>query len=209
MDEDMKRKLDRSGKVKDKLLELYTYIKQYHDENGFPPSVREMCKKLNISSTATVFYYLNKLHDMELIRKVDNYSRGIEIIDKYKKGTVKIPLIGQVAAGTPILAEQNVEDEYVMPDGLFRSGELFMLNVRGDSMVNAGIMDGDKIVVRCQETCGNGEIAVAMVENEATVKRFYKEKNRIRLQPENDNMQPIFVDDAQVVGIVVGLIRNY
>ena len=209
LDEDQKRRLARSGKAQDKLIELYDYIKAYHEENGFPPSVREMCKELNISSTATAFYYLNKLHDMELIRKVENASRGIEILDKFKKGTVKIPLVGQVAAGMPILAEQNIEDEYAMPVGLFKSGELFMLNVRGDSMVNAGIMDGDKIVVRCQETCDNGEIAVAMVDNEATVKRFYKEKAHIRLQPENDAMEPIIVDDAQVVGIVVGLIRSY
>jgi repressor LexA len=168
-----------------------------------------MCKTLNISSTATAFYYLNKLSDMDLIRKVDNQSRGIEVIDKYKKDVVRIPLIGQVAAGTPILAEQNIEDVFSMPVDLFQSGELFMLNVRGDSMVNAGIVDGDKIVVRCQDVCDNGEIAVVLVENEATVKRFYKEKDHIRLQPENDNMKPIIVNDAQIVGVVVGLIRSY
>ncbi|GHV01453.1 LexA repressor [Clostridia bacterium] len=209
MDENLKKKFARAGRVQDKLIELYEFIKQYHQENGYPPSVREICKTLNISSTATAFYYLNKLSDYGLIRKVDNQSRAIEVIDKYKKDVVRIPVIGQVAAGVPIFAEQNVEDVYSMPVDLFQSGELFMLNVRGDSMVNAGIMDGDKIVVRCQETCDNGEIAVVLVENEATVKRFFKENDRIRLQPENDNMKPIIVDNAQVVGIVVGLIRSY
>ncbi|MDR1094598.1 MAG: transcriptional repressor LexA [Clostridiales bacterium] len=209
MDENVKKKFARAGRVQDKLIELYEFIKQYQQENGYPPSVREMCKTLDISSTATAFYYLNKLSDMDLIRKVDNQSRGIEVIDKYKKNTVRIPLIGQVAAGIPIFAEQNVEDVYSMPVDLFQSGELFMLNVRGDSMINAGILDGDKIVVRCQKTCDNGEIAVALIEDEATVKRFYKEDGHIRLQPENDNMNPIIVDDAQVVGIVVGLVRSY
>jgi len=209
MDENLRKRFARAGKVQDKLIELYEFIKQYQQENGYPPSVREMCKTLSISSTATAFYYLNKLSDMDLIRKVDNQSRGIEVIDKWKKEIVRIPLVGQIAAGMPILADQNIEDVYAMPAGLFQSGELFMLNVRGDSMIKAGIMDGDKIVVRCQETCDNGEIAVILVENEATVKRFYKENDHFRLMPENDNMKPIIVEDAQVLGIVVGLIRNY
>lgn len=201
----------KSAKTRAKLENLYNFIKEFTRQNGYPPSVREIGKELDISSTATVFYYINKLDDLGLLKKSDNKSRGIGIVDKYdsyKRDFVQIPLIGQITAGSPILADQNLEDVYSLPEDLFQSGELFMLNVKGDSMINAGILNGDKIVVRSQSTCDNGDIVVALIENEATVKRFYKEKGHIRLQPENDSMEPIIVEDAAVLGLVVGLIRS-
>jgi len=188
---------------------VYEYILSFTEKNSYPPSVREMCDALGISSTATIVYHLRKLEDAGKLSREKSRNRAIGLASV--KPTMKgIPVVGKVAAGVPITATENIEDTISFSSGLFGSeDELFILNVSGDSMINAGIFDGDKIVVRKSSTAENGEIVVAMMDGEATVKRFYKEKGQIRLQPENDFMSPIIVKDAEVIGHVVGLIRNY
>lgn len=194
----------------EKVLE---YLKKYSTKYGYPPTVREICKALNITSTATAYYSLNRLQYLGYIKKVDNHKRAIEILNEYsdfpKKELIDVPLVGKITAGVPITAVENVEDVFSIPADLFSDGELFFLTVSGDSMINAGIFDGDKIVIRKQETANNGQIVAAMIDGEATVKRLYLEKGHIRLQPENDAYEPIIVDNAQILGIVVGLIRSY
>ncbi|HEY8389440.1 MAG TPA: transcriptional repressor LexA [Clostridia bacterium] len=189
------------------------FLKRYSTKYGYPPTVREICKALNITSTATAYYSLNRLQYYGYIKKVDNHKRAIEILNEFsdfpKKETVDIPLVGKITAGTPITAVENVEDVFPLPNDLFSDGELFLLTVSGDSMINAGILDGDKIVVRKQSVVNNGEIVAAMIDGEATVKRFYMEQNHIRLQPENDKYDPIIVEDVEILGLVVGLIRRY
>lgn len=188
---------------------LYEYIKGYVQQNSYPPSVREMCVALNISSTATIVYHLRKLESQGKILRSKQKNRAIDI-DLNKASLNSIPVVGKVAAGTPILATENIEDTLSFSDGLFGAhGELFILNVSGDSMVNAGILNNDKIVVQKQTTAENGQIVVALIDDSATVKRFYKENGHIRLQPENDLLEPIIVKDVQILGIVVGLFRNY
>lgn len=189
------------------------FLKRYSTKYGYPPTVREICKALNITSTATAYYSLNRLQYYGYIKKVDNHKRAIEILNEFsdfpKKETVDIPLVGKITAGTPITAVENVEDVFPLPNDLFSDGELFLLTVSGDSMINAGILDGDKIVVRKQSVVNNGEIVAAMIDGEATVKRFYMDQNHIRLQPENDKYDPIIVEDVEILGLVVGLIRRY
>ena len=149
---------------------------------------------------------------MGMLKKSDKKNRALGIMSKYSKynkDMIEIPLIGKITAGVPIDAIQDIEDVYSMPVDLFKKGQLFMLKVQGDSMINAGILNGDKIIVRQQATCNNGDIAAVMVDGEATVKRCYKENNQIRLQPENDNMKPIYCKNADVLGLVVGLIRRF
>lgn len=191
---------------------LLKFIKKFVETNGYPPSVREMGSALCVSSTATIQYYLEKLESRGLIKKSSSKNRTIEVIEssQNKLKSVVIPLVGKVAAGVPILATENIEDKYVLPESLFdKSEEMFVLNVSGDSMINAGIFNGDKIVVAKQNNAENGEIVVALIDDSATVKRFFKEKNRIRLQPENDKLSPIFANEVEILGKVVGLIRKY
>ena len=201
-----------SQKMDETLSHVYNLIMMYVDENGYPPTVRELMEQLDVSSTSTVKYYLDKLEEKELIKRSCNKNRAIEINRPKMKSDVnvkKVPLIGEVAAGKPILAFENYEDIYEISDNIFNtSGEMFMLTVKGDSMVNAGIYDKDKIVVRKQNTAFNSEIVVAMINGSATVKRFYKEDDVVRLQPENDYMQPIYSKNVVILGKVVGLIRN-
>lgn len=187
---------------------VLNFIAEFTKKNSYPPSVREMCQGLGISSTATIVYHLKKLEEQGKLSREKSRNRAIEVSGVSMLSG--IPVVGKVAAGTPITATENIEDTLSFSQNLFGDqDELFILNVQGESMINAGIFDGDKIVVHKQENAENGEIVVAMIDGEATVKRFYKEINQIRLQPENDFMAPIIVKDAQILGTVVGLIRNY
>ncbi len=188
---------------------IYDYILAYTDEHGFQPSFREIADDVGIKSVSTVFYHLDKLENMGLIKKSCSKNRAIEFKAKSeRKATREIPVVGKVAAGVPILAVENISDTIELPENLFGGSSLFFLKVRGDSMVNAGIFDGDLIAVNKQENADNGDIVVAMIDDEATVKRFYKEKEHIRLQAENEKYAPIIVNDAVIVGKVVGLLRN-
>jgi len=194
----------------EKVLE---YLKRYSTKYGYPPTVREICKALNITSTATAYYSLNRLQLYGYIKKVDNHKRAIEILNEFsdfpKKEMVDVPLVGKITAGAPITAVENIEDVFSLPTDMFANGDLFLLTVSGDSMINAGILNGDKIVVRRQSIADNGEIVAVMIDGEATVKRFYMDSRYIRLQPENDKYEPIIVEEAEVLGLVVGLIRRY
>ncbi|MEG1582197.1 MAG: transcriptional repressor LexA [Clostridia bacterium] len=193
-----------------KLKNLLAFIESYTEINKYPPSVREMCKGVSVSSTATIAYYLTKLEKNGQIKKSGTKNRAIEIISNAKKSkSVSIPLIGKVAAGVPILAEENVEELLALPKEYFNQEDLFILSVQGESMINAGIFNGDKIIVKKQSTAENGQIAVAMIDGNATVKRFFKEKNQIRLQPENDTFEPIYTTNVDILGVVVGLLRKY
>lgn len=187
---------------------VLNFISEFTKKNSYPPSVREMCAGLGISSTATIVYHLKKLEEQGKLSREKSRNRAIEVSGVSMLSG--IPVVGKVAAGIPITATENVEDTLSFSQNLFGDqDELFILKVQGESMINAGIFDGDKIVVHKQENAENGEIVVAMIDGEATVKRFYKEKNQIRLQPENDFMSPIIVKDVQILGTVVGLIRSY
>ena len=198
--------------LNDKDAKILEFIKTFIDTNKYPPSVREICAQLNIKSTATVYFSIHRLESAGLIRQSPLKKRSIEVLSPYpgiaKKSTVEIPLVGNIAAGLPITAIENIEDIYNLPNDLFGGGQLFMLNVKGESMINVGIYDGDKIIIRKQEAAENGEIIAAMINGEATVKRFYKEKNVYRLQPENDFMEPIITSYVDILGKVVGLIRK-
>ena len=203
--------MNNTEQKKEKLLQ---FIKDNIRNQGYPPTVREMMQTLDVKSTCSVQYYLDKLENENKIRRNNNKNRAIEILDNDKNDIdlsrfINIPLLGRVAAGEPILAINNFEEDYNIPKKLFGAGELFMLKVRGESMINAGIMEDDLIIVKKQETANNGEIVVAMHQEEVTVKTFYKENNRIRLQPENNNMKPIYLNEVDIIGKVVGVIRKY
>ena len=205
-----------SRATKDKLEKTLCFISNFIVDPGFPPTVREICEAVGVSSSATAQYYLDKLDDAGRIKRSSTKNRTIEVIDKQyfpapEVDYIEIPLVGKVAAGVPILAQENIEDKLALPTSMFHKvdAELFALNVQGDSMVNAGIFNGDKIVVRRQSDAKNGDIVVALIEDSATVKRFYKEKDVFRLQPENDYMSPIFVKELDILGVVVGLFRKF
>lgn len=191
--------------------ELLNFIKNHQEEFGYPPTVREMCRAIKVSSTSTISYYLNKLETSGLIKKSPNKNRALEIVGETFNFTdyVKIPIVGKITAGEPILAVENTEEYFIASPSLFRGDGLFILTVSGESMINAGIFNGDKIVVRQQSSAQNGEIVAALIDGLATVKRFYKEENRYRLQPENDTMDPIYTDHVEILGKVVGLIRKF
>ena len=192
----------------DKLIMVMDYIRKFSEENGYTPSVREIGKECGIKSTATVHSYLAKLQDKGLLNKTTNKKRSVTI---GKSSGVSIPLIGTVTAGQPVFAYENYEDYYTFPVGEFKGDDLFMLRVDGTSMIDAGIMDGDKIIVRRQQTAENGEIVVALVEDSATVKRFYRQNGQIVLHPENEALSDMVYEDGEVsiLGKVVGLMRNY
>lgn len=200
--------------------QLYEFIKSYQLNNGFPPTVREMCKAIKVSSTSTIFYYLNKLENSNKIKKNPNKNRALEIVDNNTNITTikqidnedymtRIPVLGTVTCGEPILAVQTAEEYFMVSHTLFKGDDLFMLTAQGESMINAGIYDGDKIVLRQQSHADNGDIVAALIDDSATIKRFYKENNHYRLQPENDTMEPIIVDHVQILGKVVGLVRKF
>lgn len=193
-----------------KQQELVQFIYDFTKRNGYTPSVREMCTKMNFASTSTIFYYLKKCEEQGVIRRAKGKNRAIELVDNphFSGG---VPVVGKVAAGEPILAVENIEDYVQLPSNLFDydNNELFILSVKGESMINAGINDGDNLIVKKQSTANNGEIVVALVDDSATVKTFYKEKGYFRLQPENSFMKPIIVDNVEILGKVIGLIRKY
>jgi repressor LexA len=194
--------------------QILQYIRETISMKGYPPSVREIGEAIGLSSSSTVHGHMAKLEKMGFIRRDPTKPRAIEVIGEQlvreRSRTITVPVLGRVTAGQPIFAEQNIEDHFPIPVDFVRADEkdLFFLKVQGDSMVEAGILDGDWVLVRRQETARNGEIVVALIEDEATVKRFFKEADHIRLQPENRFMDPIIVPDAKVLGRVVGVIRR-
>lgn len=191
-----------------KLERVYRFVEHYIAENGFPPSVREICEQVGIKSTATAYSYLNRLKDMGRIDKTDSKKRALSLTDK--TALKRIPLVGTVTAGTPILAVENLEGYYpLLPDFPGSDEDYFMLRIFGDSMIEAGIYDGDKIIVKRQNTADNGEIVVALIEDSATVKRFFKRENKIILHPENSALSDIILNDVVILGIVEGLIRKF
>ncbi|WP_455138845.1 transcriptional repressor LexA [Thermophilibacter sp.] len=210
------------GKLSKRQLAIYDYIRAYSDEHGYPPSVREIGAAVGLASPSTVHMHLKVLEERGLIKRDSKKPRTIEVVDKtpdageplasvsqdVDAGTIRLPLVGRVAAGTPILAEQNVEETLALPTSVVGDASSFVLRVRGESMVNAGIFDGDYIVVREQRDAHDGEIVVALIDDSATVKTFYRERDRVRLQPENDTMEPIYVRDPVILGRVTALIRS-
>lgn len=186
------------------------YIKKQIKDTGYPPSVREICAALGFKSTSSAHQYIWRLAEKGYIDKGDLKTRAIKVVGT--EPTISIPVVGKVAAGEPILATENIEDYMSIGESFFSKDSLrndnFILKVQGESMINAGINNGDYIIVSKQSTALNGQIVVAMIDGEATVKRFYKEKDYIRLQPENDNMDPIIAKDVQIIGKVIGLFRK-
>ena len=203
----------------DKQIAILEFIKSEISKKGYPPAVREICDAVSLRSTSTVHSHLNKLEKLGYIRKDPTKPRAIEVLDKARdeddimglhQEMINLPLIGQITAGEPIFAEQNIEEYIPLPASLVSGKDNFVLRVKGDSMVNAGILNGDYVVVDKKNTAANGQMVAALVENEkATVKTFYKEDGKIRLQPENDFMEPFIFEDAQVqiIGIVTGVFR--
>ena len=191
-----------------RLRQILTFIERETAQKGYPPSVREICQAVGLRSPSTVHNYLNQLEELSLIRREPAKPRAMEVIDQRRRRMVAVPLVGRVTAGMPILAVENREDTYTLPFDLVRSDAVFMLRVKGDSMIGAGIMDGDYAMVRQQASAEDGDIVVAMVEDEATIKRLYREDGRIRLQPDHPTLPPIVVQEAAVLGKVIGLFRR-
>ena len=186
---------------------ILAYIRDEIQNKGYPPSVREICKAVGFKSTASVHAHLQELEKSGALRRDATKPRALELCD-YPKGRV-VPLVGKVTAGQPILAQQNIEDELVLPSGLVADEDTFALRVEGESMIEAGILSGDIVIVRRQQSAENGEIVVAMIDDEATVKRIFYETDRVRLQPENAKMDPIYADEVSVLGRVVALLREF
>lgn len=201
------------GKISPKQQEILDYIKHVILKKGYPPTVREICETVHLKSTSSVHSHLETLEKNGYIRRDPTKPRAIEICDDsfqvVRTEMINLPIIGNVAAGLPILAEENIQDYFPVPADIIPKGESFILNVRGNSMVNAGIFNGDRVFVNTCNTANNGEIVVAMIEDSATVKTFYKEEGHIRLQPENDTMEPIIVDECTILGKVFGVFRFY
>ncbi len=207
------------NQISEKQYQIFKFIVDTIKNIGYPPSVREIAEAVSLSSSATVHSHLKKLEELGYIRRSKGSSRAIEILNSAYKpqdntsnlsNVILIPIVGNVAAGTPILAQENIEEYFpVSSDFIKDSSDVFMLKVKGDSMINAGILDRDYIIVRKQEIARNGEIIVALLEDEATVKRFLKTDKAIKLIPENDFMKPIVVEDVRIVGKVIGVIRKY
>lgn len=209
-------------KISKRQQQIYDFIRSYQKEKGYPPSVREMAAAVGLSSPSTVHAHLSALEDLGLIKRDATKPRALEVFNSdgsscavtetersASRGTVSLPLVGRVAAGLPILAEQNIEDTFTLPTEIATDSSSFMLEVHGESMINAGIYNGDYIVVREQKSAMNGEIVVALIDGEATVKTFYKEQGRVRLQPENDTMEPIYAENPTILGKVVALMRRF
>ncbi len=201
------------GKITAKQQQILNYIKDEILQRGYPPAVREICEAVNLKSTSSVHSHLETLEKNGYIRRDPTKPRAIEICDDnfqmVRTEIVSIPVIGQVAAGQPILAEENIESYFPVPAEMVPGGESFALKVKGDSMINVGIYNGDQIFVKCCQTADNGDTVVALIDDSATVKTFYKEDGHIRLQPENDSMDPIIVESCQILGKVFGIFRLY
>ena len=193
--------------------EILNYIKDEILERGFPPAVREICQAVGLKSTSSVHSHLESLEKNGYIRRDPTKPRAIEILDEsfnmLRREMVNVPVVGTVAAGQPILAEQNIDSYFPIPSEYMPNEQSFILKVKGESMVNAGILDGDSVLVMQQTTARNGDIVVALIEDSATVKTYYKENGHYRLQPENDTMDPIIVDDCKILGKVFGVSRFF
>lgn len=202
-----------NGKITEKQKKILEYIKQEILNKGYPPSVREICEAVHLKSTSSVHSHLERLEKNGYIRRDPTKPRAIEIIDDLfypmRREMVNVPIVGNVAAGLPVLAKENIENYFPIPTEYLPNQNVFMLHVKGDSMINAGILDGDDILVKQQPTASNGQMVVALLEDSATVKTFYKEAGHYRLQPENDSMDPIIVNDVAILGVVIGVIRIF
>lgn len=199
------------GRISPKQQEILEFIKSEILQRGYPPAVRDICEAVHLKSTSSVHAHLETLEKNGYIRRDPTKNRAIEILDDefglLHREMVQIPIIGRVAAGEPLLAEQNIEDYFAMPVEMLPNSPCFILNVKGESMIQMGILDGDSVICSQTNTARNGEVVVALIEDGATVKRFYKEDGHYRLQPENDSMEPIIVDHCEVLGKVIGLMR--
>lgn len=199
--------------LSNKQQEILDYIKQEILKRGYPPAVREICEAVDLKSTSSVHSHLSTLEKKGYIRRDPTKPRAIEVCDdsfnNVRTDTVSIPVVGQVAAGQPILAEQNIENYFPIPLEYVPKKDAFILKVKGDSMINIGIFNGDQILVESTQDVKNGDIVVALIEDSATVKRFFRENGHIRLQPENDTMDPIIVNDCSILGKVFGVYRFY
>ena len=201
------------GKISDKQREILEYIKEEILSKGYPPAVREICEAVHLKSTSSVHSHLETLEKNGYIRRDPTKPRAIEILDDdfnlTRREVVNVPMIGHVAAGEPILATEHIDNYFPIPSEYIPNKETFMLKVKGESMINAGILDGDSILVKQQPDAENGDIVVALVGDSATVKTFYKEDGHFRLQPENDTMDPIIVDECSIIGKVFGVFRIF
>lgn len=199
------------GKITAKQLEILEYIKDCILKKGYPPAVRDICEAVHLKSTSSVHSHLETLEQNGYIRRDPTKPRAIEILDDEfaltRREMVQVPMIGTVAAGQPILAQENIEDYFPIPASLLPNAEVYMLRVKGESMINIGIFDGDQVIVEKTSTARNGDLVVALIEDSATVKRFFKEDGHFRLQPENDFMDPIIVSHVEILGKVIGLFR--
>lgn len=194
---------------KNREQEVLDYISEYIDREGYPPTVREICHDVGFASTSTVQYYLKKLEYRGDISFGGAKNRAIVVKNQRKANARLIPIVGTVTAGTPILAVENIEGYYPLPEEFHGIGDMFMLNVSGSSMINAGIYDGDKIIVEKTSTCEQGEIIVALIDDSATCKRFFKRDGKIILHPENEELSDIVLDDVSIIGRVKGLVRKF
>lgn len=205
------RNIDKQNKILD-------FVNRYQSEKGYPPSVREICKAVGFKSTSTVHAYIKKLEEEGQISKDATKPRALKVLDSSKRSLEgyisdqeidNVPVVGKITAGMPILAVENIEETFPVPVQYLENSTSFMLKVKGDSMINAGILDGDYILVKQQSTAENGDMVVALIDDEATVKTFYKEKDHFRLQPENPAYEPIIVKELSILGKVIGLFRKY
>ncbi|MCR4655450.1 MAG: transcriptional repressor LexA [Lachnospiraceae bacterium] len=203
----------RNNEITQKQREVLDYIKEEILKRGYPPAVREICEAVGLKSTSSVHAHLESLERMGYIRRDSSKTRAIEIVDDSfnvaRQEMASIPIVGTVAAGQPILAEQNISGYFPLPVDIVPNKETFVLKVKGDSMINIGIFDGDQIFVECVNTAQNGDVVVALVDDSATVKTFYAENGHYRLQPENDTMDPIIVDNVTILGKVFGVFRRF
>ncbi len=201
------------GRISDKQREILEFMKQEILNKGYPPTVRELCDAVHLKSTSSIHSHLETLEKNGYIRRDPSKPRAIEIVDDNfnltRREVVNVPVVGSIAAGQPLLAIQNIDNYFPIPAEYMPNQDTFMLHVKGESMINAGIFDGDVILVKQQSTARNGEIVAALVDDSATVKTFYKEEGHIRLQPENDSMDPIIVADCQILGVVFGVFRFF
>ena len=200
-----------NAKLTEKQQAILQYIKESILKRGYPPAVREICQAVNLRSTSSVHAHLESLEKKGYIRKDPSKPRTIEVVDENfnltRREMVNVPLLGEVAAGSPMFAEENISDYFPFPADMLPNADIFMLKVKGDSMINVGIFDNDKILVAKQNHANNGDIVVALMDDTATVKTYYKEKSHIRLQPQNDDMEPILIKDVNILGKVIGLFR--
>ena len=199
------------GKISSKQSEILEYIKKQILEKGYPPAVREICEAVHLRSTSSVHSHLETLEKNGYIRRDPTKPRAIEIVDDdfalSRREVVNVPMVGTITAGEPLVAVENIQGYFPIPVELMPNADVFMLKVRGESMINAGIFDGDQVIVQRQPSADNGDIVVALLEDSATVKRFFKEDGYYRLQPENDAMNPIIVNSVEIIGKVIGLMR--